>query len=78
MLRANSNAIARGKFNLSELQPVHPIVLGSFVQQRLQPEDASLRVPHVGWNDLSQTRPDCVLFDGIDDGVDSVGCDDAA
>lgn len=36
---------------------------------RLQPEDATLRVPHVGWNDLSQTRPDCILFDGIEDGA---------
>ncbi|HAD86518.1 MAG TPA: imidazole glycerol phosphate synthase subunit HisH [Rhodospirillaceae bacterium] len=36
---------------------------------RLQPEDQSLRVPHVGWNDLSQTAPDCVLLDGIDDGA---------
>ena len=36
---------------------------------RLQPEDASLRVPHVGWNDLSQTRPACILFDGIEDGA---------
>jgi glutamine amidotransferase len=36
---------------------------------RLQPKDTSLRVPHVGWNDLSQTRPDCVLFDGVDDGA---------
>lgn len=36
---------------------------------RLQPEDQSLRVPHVGWNDLTQTAPDCVLLDGIDDGA---------
>lgn len=35
---------------------------------RLAPNDASLRVPHVGWNDLTQTAPDCILFDGIEDG----------
>lgn len=36
---------------------------------RLQPDDTALRVPHVGWNDLSQTATGCVLFDGIDDGA---------
>tara|TARA_B100000965_G_scaffold187497_1_gene156482 strand:- start:731 stop:1348 length:618 start_codon:yes stop_codon:yes gene_type:complete len=36
---------------------------------RLKPADTSLRVPHVGWNDLSQTRSDCILFDGIEDGA---------
>lgn len=34
---------------------------------RLQPDDTALRVPHVGWNDLTQTKPDCILFDGIAD-----------
>ena len=33
---------------------------------RLTPDDAGLRVPHVGWNDLRQVRT-CVLFDGIPD-----------
>jgi len=32
---------------------------------RLAPDDATLRIPHVGWNDLTQTKPDCVLFDDI-------------
>ena len=36
---------------------------------RLKPDDAMLRVPHVGWNDLTQTRSDCILFDGIADGA---------
>lgn len=36
---------------------------------RLTPGDPALRVPHVGWNDLKQTRTDCILFDGIDDGA---------
>jgi FkbM family methyltransferase len=35
-MRAHSNAIAQGRFNRSELQPVYPIVLGSYVQQRMQ------------------------------------------
>ena len=34
---------------------------------RLKPADNALRVPHVGWNDLTQTKPDCILFDGIAD-----------
>lgn len=34
---------------------------------RMTPNDASLRVPHVGWNDLYQTGPS-VLFEGIEDG----------
>ena len=34
---------------------------------RLKPTDTALRVPHVGWNDLTQTKPDCILFDGITD-----------
>ncbi|PIW29043.1 MAG: imidazole glycerol phosphate synthase subunit HisH [Rhodospirillales bacterium CG15_BIG_FIL_POST_REV_8_21_14_020_66_15] len=34
---------------------------------RLKPGDPELRVPHVGWNDLTQTRPDCILFDGVAD-----------
>ena len=34
---------------------------------RLAPNDATLRIPHVGWNDLTQTKPDCILFDGIAD-----------
>ncbi len=34
---------------------------------RLKPADTALRVPHVGWNDLTQTKPDCILFDGIAD-----------
>jgi glutamine amidotransferase len=34
---------------------------------RLTPDDAALRIPHVGWNDLTQTKPDCILFDGIAD-----------
>lgn len=35
---------------------------------RLTPNDASLRVPHVGWNELYQTKPS-PLFDGIEDGT---------
>lgn len=31
---------------------------------RLNPSDNSLRVPHVGWNDLTQVNP-CILFEGI-------------
>jgi glutamine amidotransferase len=31
---------------------------------RLKPADASLRVPHVGWNDLFPKRP-CVLWEGV-------------
>ncbi len=34
----------------------------------LTPDDAALRVPHVGWNEVLQAS-DCVLFDGIDDGA---------
>jgi len=34
---------------------------------RLAPDNDALRIPHVGWNDLSQTKPDCILFDGIAD-----------
>ena len=33
---------------------------------RLQPDDPSLRVPHVGWNELHQTA-DSVLFVGVPD-----------
>ena len=32
----------------------------------LDPDDRSLRIPHVGWNELYQTS-DCILFDGIPD-----------
>jgi len=31
---------------------------------RLNPPDRELRVPHVGWNDLKQTR-DCPLWQGV-------------
>jgi imidazole glycerol-phosphate synthase subunit HisH len=31
---------------------------------RLEPGDAGLRVPHVGWNDLRQTQP-CPLWEGV-------------
>jgi glutamine amidotransferase len=31
---------------------------------RLEPRDPSIRVPHVGWDDLRQTRPS-KLFDGV-------------
>jgi glutamine amidotransferase len=34
------------------------------VVQRLQPDQDELRVPHVGWNDLEQTKAS-LLFDGI-------------
>lgn len=34
---------------------------------RLAPDDATLRIPHVGWNDLTQTKPDCILFDNVAD-----------
>jgi len=33
---------------------------------RLTPSDPTLRIPHVGWNELSQTRP-CALFEDIPD-----------
>ncbi len=33
---------------------------------RLRPDDASLRIPHVGWNDLFHVG-DCPLFEGIPD-----------
>jgi glutamine amidotransferase len=36
---------------------------------RLAPDEPGLRVPHVGWNELTQTKPDCILFDGVDDGA---------
>ncbi len=32
----------------------------------IKPDDASLRIPHVGWNELYQTG-DSILFDGIPD-----------
>lgn len=32
--------------------------------RRLRPDDPSLRVPHVGWDDLERIRP-CPLFDGL-------------
>lgn len=35
--------------------------------RRLAPEDKTLRIPHVGWNDLTQTDPGCILFDGVPD-----------
>lgn len=35
---------------------------------RLEPGDPSLRVPHVGWNDLVQKRP-CVLWEGVPPGA---------
>lgn len=35
---------------------------------RLTPDDASLRVPHVGWNELYQTKPS-PLFEDIEDGT---------
>ena len=34
----------------------------------LAPDDAALRVPHVGWNEVRKAG-DCILFDGIDDGA---------
>ncbi|MBM3559520.1 MAG: imidazole glycerol phosphate synthase subunit HisH [Alphaproteobacteria bacterium] len=34
--------------------------------RRIAPDDTSLRVPHVGWNDLFRTR-DCPLLDGVPD-----------
>lgn len=33
----------------------------------LTPGEPDLRVPHVGWNELVQTRPDCILFDDVPD-----------
>ncbi len=33
---------------------------------RLHPDDGALRVPHVGWNELYQTKHS-MLFDGIED-----------
>ena len=51
---------------------------------RLQPTDPSLKIPHMGWNDLHFTDPGHPLFAGLDDGahayfVHSYGvvCDDA-
>lgn len=35
---------------------------------RMTPDDDSLRIPHVGWNELYQTKPS-PLFDGIEDGT---------
>jgi len=35
---------------------------------RLTPDDPSLRVPHVGWNELYQTKPS-PLFEDIEDGT---------
>ncbi len=35
---------------------------------RLEPDDPSLRVPHVGWNELYQTG-ESVLFDNVPDGA---------
>lgn len=32
--------------------------------RRLSPQDATLRIPHVGWNGMAQKRTD-VLFDGL-------------
>ncbi|MEK9673581.1 MAG: imidazole glycerol phosphate synthase subunit HisH [Rhodospirillaceae bacterium] len=34
----------------------------------LQPEDKTMRVPHVGWNDTA-IDAECILFDGIPDGA---------
>ncbi|WNJ99121.1 imidazole glycerol phosphate synthase subunit HisH [Thalassospiraceae bacterium LMO-JJ14] len=34
--------------------------------KRIRPEDETLRVPHVGWNDFEQTA-DCILFDEVPD-----------
>lgn len=34
--------------------------------RRLQPDDAELRIPHVGWNELHQVR-ECVLFEEVPD-----------
>lgn len=36
---------------------------------RLEPKDASERVPHIGWNEIAP-RGDCVLFKGIPAGTD--------
>ncbi len=36
--------------------------------RRLEPPDPSLRVPHVGWNDLFPTRPN-VLWEGMPTGA---------
>jgi glutamine amidotransferase len=36
--------------------------------ERLRPEDPSLKVPHIGWNQVRQTRPD-PLFAGVADGA---------
>ena len=33
---------------------------------QIKPDDANLRIPHVGWNELYQTA-DSILFDGIPD-----------
>jgi glutamine amidotransferase len=33
---------------------------------RLKPRDAALKVPHMGWNELTLRRPDHPLFAGID------------
>lgn len=33
--------------------------------ERLLPGEDSLRVPHVGWNELHRTGDDCILFDGV-------------
>ncbi len=36
---------------------------------RVRRFDAGLRVPHVGWNNVSQRQPEHPLFAGIDDGA---------
>ena len=38
--------------------------------QHLRTLGCTLRVPHVGWNGITHTRPDDHLFDGITDGTD--------
>lgn len=37
--------------------------------KRLEPDDSNVRIPHMGWNDVIQTRP-CPLFEGIPSGTD--------